>query len=407
VVQVEVAGRLTDRIGLGVLTRVVGPDLVDEVLVETGRTEKRRRLLPARVVVYFVLALTLFFDDAYEEVMRKLVDGLGFLRSWSDEWQVPTSPALCKARARLGEEPLRELYRRVAVPLGGAGTPGGWLAGRRVMAVDGVQMDIPDTPGNEEVFGRGKTHQSLEDPYPKVKIVGLAECATHAIIDAEIGAVTTDEREITRGLLASFEPGMLVIADRGFFSHEFWREAAATGADLLWRVQSGLKLHVVQELPDGSYLSRLMTDVERQRIRRHRARGLDTVPEGVTVRVVEYEVANRDPCQPGPIRLITTLVDPGQVTAAELAAAYHCRWEFETGLAEIETRQRGSYRLLRSQSPAMVRQEIWGLLTTHYAIRELMYHAADLGGNDPLRLSFVRSLRVVRRHVTGQAGFSP
>ncbi|MFJ9371696.1 IS4 family transposase [Nocardia sp. NPDC101769] len=403
----EVSGRLTDRIGLGVLTRVVDRDLVDEVLAETGRREKRRRLLPARVVVYFVLAMTLFFDDAYEEVMRKLVDGLGFLRSWDEDWQVPTSPALCKARARLGEEPVRELYRRVAVPLAGAGTPGAWLAGRRVMAVDGVQMDIPDTAGNEEAFGRGKTHQSLDDPYPKVKIVGLAECGTHAIVDAEIGAVDTDEREITRPLLASFEPGMLVIADRGFFSHEFWREAADTGADLLWRVQSGLKLHVVQGLPDGSYLSRLMTAVERQRIRRHHSRGLDTIPEGVTVRVVEYEITNREGDAPGPIRLITTLLDPDEVTAAELAAAYHYRWEFETSLAEIETRQRGSYRLLRSQSPAMVRQEIWGLLTTHYAIRELMHRAADVDGSDPLRLSFIRTLRVVRRHVTGQAGFSP
>lgn len=302
---------------------------------------------------------------------------------------------------------MREVYRRVAVPLAGAGTPGAWLAGRRVMAVDGVQMDIPDTAGNEEAFGRGKTHQSLDDPYPKVKIVGLAECATHAIVDAEIGAVSTDKREITRSLLTSFEPGMLVIADRGFFSHEFWREAAATGADLLWRVQSGLKLHVVAELPDGSYLSRLMTAVERQRVRRHHTRGVGAVPGGVTVRVVEYEITNREGDALGPIRLITTLLDPDEATAAELAAAYHYRWEFETSLAEIETRQRGSYRLLRSQSPAMVRQEIWGLLTTHYAIRELMHRAADLGGSDALRLSFIRTLRVVRRHVTGQAGFSP
>jgi hypothetical protein len=407
VVQVDVAGRLTDRVGLGVLTRVVGRDLVDEVLAETGRVEKRRRLLPARVVVYFVLAMTLFFDDAYEEVMRKLVEGLRFLRSWDEDWRMPSSSALCKARARLGEEPVRELYRRVAVPLAGAGAPGAWLAGRRVMAVDGVQMDIPDTADNETEFGRGKTHQSLEDPYPKVKVVGLAECATHAIIDAEIGAVTTGERELTRPLLGAFTPGMLVIADRGFFSHEFWREAADTGADLLWRVQSSLKLHVLEKLPDGSYLSRLMTDIERQRIRRHRARGLDTTPEGVLVRVIEYEVGNRDSDTSGPIRLITTVLDPAEATAAELAAAYHQRWEFETSLAEIETRQRGSYRLLRSQSPAMVRQELWGLLITHYAIRELMYHAADLEGHDPLRLSFIRTLRVVRRQITGQGGFSP
>ncbi|MFE3732969.1 transposase domain-containing protein, partial [Nocardia sp. NPDC059154] len=202
----EVAGRLTDRVGLGVLTRVVSRDLVDEVVAQTGRREQRQRLLPARVVVYFVLAMTLFFDDAYEEVMRKLVDGLRFLRSWDGLWRVPSSAALCKARARLGEEPVRELFARVAVPLAGARTPGAWLAGQRVMAIDGVQMDVPDTPDNEAEFGRGRTHQALDDPYPKVKVVGLAECGTHAIIDAEIGAVETDERELARVLLDRFEP---------------------------------------------------------------------------------------------------------------------------------------------------------------------------------------------------------
>ncbi|WP_344517893.1 IS4 family transposase [Nocardia seriolae] len=406
---VEVAGRLTDRIGLGVLTRVVGADLVDEVLVATGRMEKRRRLLPARVVVYFVLALTLFFDDAYEEVMRKLVDGLRFLRSWERDWQVPSSAALCKARARLGEEPVRELYRRVAVPLAGAGTPDAWLAGRRVMAIDGVQLDVPDTVDNEEAFGRANSHVSLADPFPKARIVGLGECGTHAIVDAVIGAGTSGEREIARGLLAGFAPGMLVIADRGFFSRELWREAADTGADLLWRLPSTVKLPVDQQLPDGSYLSRLMTNVEQQRVRRDLARGVETPAQGIVVRVVEYEITNRDADPAGPIRLITTVVDSEQVSAVELAATYHQRWEFESSLAEIETRQRGRARLLRSQSPQMVRQEIWGLLTTHYAIRELMHHAAadiaeDIGS---LRLSFIRSLRVVRRSVTGQAGFSP
>ncbi|MFE3003467.1 IS4 family transposase, partial [Nocardia sp. NPDC059246] len=393
----QVVGRLTDRIGLGVLTRVVSRDLVDEVVAQTGRREKRQRLLPARVVVYFVLAMTLFFDDAYEEVMRKLVDGLRFLRSWDGLWRVPSSAALCKARVRLGEEPVRELFRRVAVPLAGAGTPGAWLAGRRVMAIDGVQMDVRDTPDNEAEFGRGRTHQALDDPYPKVKVVGLAECGTHAIVDAEIGAVETDERELARVLLERFDPGMLVLADRGFFSHEFWREAIATGADLLWRVQSGLNLPVVQELPDGSYLARLSDKAERQRNRRRLAAGVDTETEGVLVRVVVYEITNRDSDQIGPIRLITTMLDPEQVSACELAATYHCRWEFETSLAELETSQRGSYRVLRSHSPAMVRQEIWALLTTHYAIRELMYYTADFESVDPLRLSFVRTLRVVRR----------
>ena len=156
---------------------------------------------------------------------------------------------------------------------------------------------------------------------------------------------------------------MLVLADRGFYSRAFWDEAADTGAQLLWRgMRSSLKLHVVTELADGSYLSVLLTDIERQRIRRHRARGLHTVPQGPTVRVIEYDIANRDSQSGSPIRLITTILDPEQASAGELAAVYHQRWEFESSLAEIETRQRGSYRVLRSHSPEMVRQEIWALL---------------------------------------------
>jgi Insertion element 4 transposase N-terminal len=188
---------LTDRIGLGVLTRLVHRDLVDEVLVDTGRTERRRRLLPARVVVYFVLAMTLFFDDAYEEVMRKLVEGLRFVRSWDEHWQVPTSSALCQARARLGAEPIRELYARVARPLAGAGTPGAWLGELRVMAIDGVQLDTPDTADNEDAFGRGVSlGLGLDAPYPKVKVLGLGECGPHAVIEAHRGGVLVDEREL-------------------------------------------------------------------------------------------------------------------------------------------------------------------------------------------------------------------
>ncbi|GAA2401859.1 hypothetical protein GCM10009856_07850 [Mycolicibacterium llatzerense] len=173
------------------------------------------------------------------------------------------------------------------------------------------------------------------------------------------------------------------------------------------RVQSTLLLHPVTELADGSYVSVLLTTIERQRIRRHQARGLATVPQGPMVRVIEYDIANRDTDDRSPIRLITTICDPERASAAELAAVYHQRWEFESSLAEIETRQRGSYRVLRSHSPDRVRQEIWALLLTHYAIRALMVEATDPDGLDPLRMSFIRTLRTVRRHVTGQAGISP
>lgn len=172
-------------------------------------------------------------------------------------------------------------------------------------------------------------------------------------------------------------------------------------------MQSSLTLHVITELPDGSYLSMLLTDVERQRIRRHHTRKLNTVPQGTPVHVIEYDITNRDNDGGLPIRLITTILDPDLATAAELAAVYHQRWEFESSLAEIETRQRGSYRVLRSHSPEMVRQQICALLLTHYAIRALMYETADPDGLDPLRLSFIHTLRIVRRQVTEQAGFPP
>jgi hypothetical protein len=285
--------RLTDRIGLGVLTRLVHRDLVDEVLAETATTERRRRLLPARVVVYFVLAMTLFFDDAYEEGDAQTRAGpavsafLGPGLAGGD--LLGAVPGTRPPGRRAGARALRAGGPAAGRP----GTPGAWLADLRLMAIDGVQLDVPDTAENETAFGRGVS-LGLDAPYPKVKVLGLGECGTHAVIDAHLGGVRVDERELARPLPASVEPGMLLLADRRFYSREFWDEAAETGAELLWRVQSSLTLHVVTELADGSYLSMLLTDIERQRIRRHRACGLDTVPEGTPVRVVEYDITNRD-----------------------------------------------------------------------------------------------------------------
>ncbi|HYB19049.1 MAG TPA: IS4 family transposase [Streptosporangiaceae bacterium] len=399
--------RLTDRIGIGVLTRLIDRDLVDEVLAETGRAERRSRLLPARVVVYYVLGLCLFSGDAYEEVMRLLVAGLQFTGAWQKNWHIPTTGAIAQARQRLGAKPLQLLFERVAVPCAQRGTRGAWLGSRKLMAIDGFVFDIPDTKENDEAFGRsgGKKNPA---PFPQVRLVGLGECGTHAIVAARLAAWRTSERALARELVADFGPGMLIIADRGFYSWELWQAAADSGADLLWRMQDGPSLPVVRTFPDGSYESFLLDPKVRGRRATQRHRGSANIeePSGIPVRVIEYEVTNRDG-KNEIFCLITTIMDPEDATAAELAAAYRERWEFESSLDEIKTHQRGRGGVLRSKSPEMIRQEIWAFLLTHYAIRHLMCEAADQVGKDPDRLSFMRSLRVIRRQVTDQAALSP
>lgn len=400
---------LPDRIGVGVLTRLIGRDLVDEVLAETGRVEQRRRLLPARLVVYYVLGLCLFFSDAYEEVMRKLVGGLQWLRSWDKQWEVPTASALCQARQRLGEEPLRALFDRVAQPMLAAGDGRGWFASLRVMAIDGVMLDLPDTPANVERFGRSR-NSIADSPFPQARVVALVECGSRAVVSAEIGECHDDERALAWGFLDRVDDSMLILADRGFYSYEFWQQARATGAQLLWRVtNSHMKLPVTEALPDGSYLSGLVPKSMRADLARGKIRRLDQYE--IPVRVVEYTLTNRGTAaedgEPETVRLVTSLLDPELAPAAELAALYHQRWEIELALDEIQTHQMGRPRVLRSKSPTLVCQEIWALLLTHYAIRHLMLEAADDTDSDLDRISFMRCLRIVRRQVTDQAAFSP
>jgi hypothetical protein len=404
--------RLTDSISLGVLADVLPRDLIEEVLAETGKREQRSRLLPAHVVVRFCQAMCLFFDDDYEEVMRKLIGSLQDMRSWSDSWHVPSASAISQARSRLGPEPMKELFERVAVPLAGFGTKGAWLGSHRLMAVDGFILDVPDTPSNVDKFGLHKT-ESPRSSYPQVRVIGLAECGSHAIVDAVLGGRRTAEQALLPNLFRSFEPDMIVLADRGFYSYELWRQASETGAALLWRVSSNLQLPVITELPDGSYLSAVFrTKLQTH----HRAAIIKSIRAGepvhpvqaTAVRVVEYDIPDRiGDGKHEVVRLITTLLDPLDGPAIELAAAYHERWEIEGLIDEIKTHQRGPGRVLRSRSPELIEQEIWALLLTHYAIRALMCRAADEADVDPDRISFLRSLRVIRRQITGQADFSP
>lgn len=386
--------RLSDRIALGVLTRVFPPELVDEVVADCGRVEQRSRLLPARVVVYFVLAMCLFSGQGYEEVGRLLTQGLERVRRWEKPWRVPTTAAIGRARRRLGPEPLKVLFGRVCRPVATVQTAGAWYRRWRLVAVDGTVFDVPDTDANSTFFGRpGSGRGQQRSAYPQVRVAALVECGTHAVFAAATGPLSVHEQQMIPGLLDRLEPGMLLMADRGITGFELWQAAAGTGADLLWRVRKNIILPVLQSFDDGSYLSRIVATADRE--------GRNTA----RVRVIEYTLGrNSDDTV---YRLITTICDPHQAPALELAALYHQRWEIENTLDEIKTHQGGRQLVLRSQYPDGVEQEIYGFLLVHHALRDVMHQAAHNARLDPDRISFTRTLRIARRHVTGQAALSP
>jgi hypothetical protein len=401
-------GKLTDHVSVGVLTRIVTRSVVDEVLAETGRVQKRTRSLPAHVVVYFVLALALF-TDGYEEVIRKLVHGLRFVRVWSREWVVPSTGALSQARTRLGPQPLRALFGRVAVPLAKPGTPGAWLRSWRLMAIDGVMIDLPDTAANLAAYG--KPEGGTRRPFPQVRVVGLSECGTHALIAAVPGTIYQGERELARELRDGISSDMLIIADRGFHSYELWREFLATGAALLWRAWSTITLEPISVLPDGSYLAEISNKSSRSSATRIPLSSVPASPHLAThipVRIIEYQIEGHTDSdgKSETFRLITSILDADQASAVELATAYHQRWEIETAFREIEINLLGG-RGLRSKTPDLVEQELWGVFTAHYALRAFMAEAADTVDLDPDRLSFTRTLNIIRRQVCDPPGFSP
>jgi Transposase DDE domain len=257
----------------------------------------------------------------------------------------------------------------------------------------------------------------IRSSYPQLRVLGLGECGSHAIVDAAVSGSDTGEQTLLPQLFRSFEPDMLVLADRNFYGYDLWRQAVETGASLLWRIISNIELPVAVELADGSYLSAVFPKgLKRGRraailgaIQRAIQSGEQVHPAQATVvRAIEYNIPDRTGNgKHETIRLITSILDPLDAPAVELAAAYHERWEYEGLIDEIKTHQRGPGRVLRSRTPDLVEQEVWSLLLTHYAIRALMCRAADEADVDPDRLSFIRSLRVIRRHVTGQADFSP
>lgn len=377
------------------LTRVFPPEVVDEVIAETGRKEQRHRSLPARVMAYFSVGMALHSEGSYEDVLGLMTDGLSWSLPEVEPVKLPSKSAIFQARERLGAEPVKVLFERVARPLATEETPGAFLAGRRLVAIDGTTLDVADTTVNDEHFGRPGVNKGERSAFPQARVVGLVECATHAVIDAEVGAYSTGENTLARPVVDRLAPGMLVLADRGFCGFPLWERAAATGADLLWRAKSNMLPRPVETLPDGSWLAEFRPSGNKGR----KAKPL-------IIRVIDYQLDDGRG-DTGPYRLFTTVLDPAEAPAGELALAYAQRWEIELAFDELKTHQRGPKTVLRSKSPALVEQEIWGHLCCHYAIRTLMFEAAHDSEVDPDRVSFTAALRITQRSLAQARDFPP
>ncbi|HEY0311353.1 MAG TPA: IS4 family transposase [Pyrinomonadaceae bacterium] len=392
----RVEGRqLSEHVTLGVLTKAVPVAVVDEVLQQTGRQNWRARHLLPRVMVYYVMALTLYAHASYDAVLRELVEGLRWLRWEGAALDLVCKSAITQARVRLGEAPLRELFRRLARPLAEPGAPGAWYQGRRLVSFDGTTIDVPDLPALEQHFGRPAAARGSSG-FPQLRLLALLETGSHAIFAAVIAGFSTGEVSLARRIVADLRPGMLCLADRAFVGYSLWRDAAATGADLLWRARGIAIFPCLERLADGSYLSRLYPSPD------HRRRERD----GLTVRIIEYQM----PGVPGGdriYRLVTTVLDPRIAPAADLAALYHERWEDEGVLAEVKVTMPGQRLMLRSRRPDLILQEVYGLLLTHFAIRHLMYEASRQAACDPDTLSFKHTIEIVRRNLPFYAAFPP
>jgi Insertion element 4 transposase N-terminal/Transposase DDE domain len=373
---------------------------VEAAIARTGTRERRRRVLPTHLVVTLVVAMGLWATESVRHALAAVCDGWAEARerraaalgpgagAAPARWRLPSTAALVRARRRVGVRLFRELFCAVAGPIATRDTPGAFLGGLRLMAVDGTTLDAADTPDNARAFGRPTTHRGA-GAFPQLRVVALIETGTHALCDVVLRPFRGGEAPAARHLLRSVGPGMLLLWDRGFHGDDMIQRTLARGATFLGRTKPNVVLPPTEVLPDGSYLSAVSPSTTARRRRE----------AGIIVRVVEYALDT--PAGPGAerYRLVTSLLDPAAFPAKALAATYHERWEVETALAEVKVHQWAHPRPLRSKHPRGVVQEVYGLLLAHLAIRTLMYQAARRDGVDPDRLSFTGALRVLRRAI--------
>jgi hypothetical protein len=385
---------------LEALRLAIPDEAISDAITRTHAQEQRRRRLPSELVVALVVGLGLWTRANLREVLAYLVEGLRVQEpARFAQWRLPAKSALTKARQRIGPRPLHALFQALAGPVASPATPGAFLCGLRLMAIDGTTLALPDTPTNVRIFGKPATRRGEDGPFtttlgafPLVRIVMLIESGTHVLCDAVVRPYFRGEAPAARQLLRSVGPAMLVLWDRGLHSYPMVRDTLARGAHFLGRVSANLVLPAEQVLADGSYLTHLYPSAsDRQQ---HR--------EGIVVRVIEYTID--DPSRPGHdvrYRLLTSLLDPARCSALTLAVTYHERWEVETTIDELKTHtvDRRPFPPIRSRNPREVVQEVYGVLIAHVAIRKLMAAAAATAQVDPDRLSFTGTLHVLRRAV--------
>ena len=385
--------RVSDYITLGVLAERIPLEAIHEILRKEGRQSQRQRSLLAHVVVYYVVALALFMEVSYGEVLRCLVEGLQWLGWPVKQLRQTGRSGISQARTRLGFEPMKHLYQEIVRPIATERTRGAHYRKWHSVSLDGSTLDMPDEARNSEAFGRPVVSRG-RSAFPKLRFVTLVECGTHVLFGAVQGPYERSEATLARDVIARLRPGMLCLADRYFFGFSLWQEATKTGADLLWRMKINANLPCNERLDDKSYLSKIYRSDKDRRLDRN----------GRVVRVIEYTLDSdkEQSASEGSetvYRLMTTILDPEAAPAAELAALYTERWEIETAFDEFKTHLRGRAVVLRSKTPDLVRQEFYGLLLAHFVVRGLMHEAALKADLDPDKISFVHSVRVIRRRI--------
>jgi len=393
--------RLSDYLSASLLARVYPAELVHQVLDEHGVNSQRVRSFPALAATYYCMALSLYPEAAYEDVFAVVAQGLAWMRGGPGLQGSQAAPTLAKssisaARGKIGCAPLQVLHERACVPLANAkAQPHAFYAGLRLVAIDGSNFEVPDEAANAAEFGYPGSRTG-HAAYPQAQCAVLVECATHAIIGANLGPYRVAEWDICKPLLARLAPGMLCLADRGFNGYAHWKAASDTGAQLLWRCAANRQLPLVKALNDGSYLSVIYPNTKSRRSRSGE----------ITVRVIEYGLPGVPDAQQR-YRLVTTLLDPTPAPALQLARLYHERWEVEAVFDELKTHLAQRRRTLRSKTPGGVRQEFHGWVLAHYAVCWLMHQAASAHRLHQRSLSFTGHVHLLRRAQPRSGAFPP